>query len=346
MSSAGVVDLSVIIPTYNRAQFLPVVVNSLRKSGAEGLEILIVDDGSTDDTAAVANGLGEPVRYILQKNAGPAAARNNGFGQAKGRYLAFVDSDDGWLPGAADGLIRLLDRHPDVDVLFTDARMGNDTDGFVSWIDIAGGSAFAALPGREIEAHVRVLDRRPLFRRMAERNMVFISCTVVRREAFAKIGMFDPSLCGAADWHLWLRLASRSNFAFRRQPLGMYYRHDACMSNDHDGMKREFCMTLKTLLEDGSLGADGDREWVRQRLRHHLFGYAYTAYDRGDYAEARRRFAALLRDGGLEVKGAAYWLLTALPLGLGRRLRRIMHSLAPRAANAATRPAETVSTDP
>jgi glycosyltransferase involved in cell wall biosynthesis len=329
MSTPADVNLSVIIPTYNRSGFLPVVVDSLRKSGATGLEVLVVDDGSTDDTDAVATSLGEPVRYVKQANAGPAAARNNGFGLSRGRYVAFVDSDDEWLPGAAAGLTEMLDRHPEIDVLFTEARMGSRENGFVSWIDIAGGEAFAALPAAKTETGLRVLERRPLFRRMAERNMVFISCTVVRREAFVAAGMFDPTLCGAADWHLWLRMASRATFAYRDQPLGIYTRHDACMSNDHDGMKREFCLTLKKLVAPGALGADGDRARVRERLSHHLFGYAYGAYDRGDYAEARRRFADLLRHGGPVVSGAAYWALTALPFGLTGRLRRLKRRLLP-----------------
>jgi glycosyltransferase involved in cell wall biosynthesis len=342
MSSPADVNLSVIIPTYNRAGFLPAVVESLRRSRASGLEILIVDDGSSDNTEAVATALGDPVRYIRQANAGPAAARNHGFGLSKGRYIAFVDSDDEWLPGAAEGLIEQLDRQPDVDVLFTEARMGNHQDGFVSWIDVAGGTPFAELAARMREPGLRVLERRPLFRRMAERNMVFISCTVVRREAFAAVGLFDPTLCGAADWHLWLRMASRSTFAFREQPLGIYTRHDACMSNDHDGMKREFCLTLKKLLAPGALGSDGNRSLVRERLRHHLFGYAYDAYDRGEYAEARRRFAGLLRDGGPELRGAIYWLLTALPFHMAGPLRRFKRRLEYRSPHSPGKTAESV----
>ncbi len=328
MSTPGDVALSVIIPTYNRSGFLPAVVDSLRGAGARGLEVLVVDDGSTDDTPAVAAALGEPVRYLRQANAGPAAARNHGFGLCRGRYVAFVDSDDAWLPGAAAGLTDLLDRHPEVDVLFTDARMGNATDGFVSWIGVAGQEAFVALPGREPEPGLRVLDRRPLFRRMAVRNPVFISCTVLRRRAFEAVGGFDTTLCGAADWHLWLRLASRVTFAYRAAPLGVYTRHDACMSNDHDGMKREFCLTLEKLLQPGALGPDGDQRLVRQRLRHHLFGYAYDAYGRGDRGAARQRFADLVRRSGPGPLAVAYWALTALPPRWGERLRRLKRLVA------------------
>ena len=327
MPTSPDVALSVVVPAYNRASYLPALVQSIRDAGAGGVEILIVDDGSTDQTPIVASGLGDSVRYIPQANAGPAAARNHGFALSRGRYLAFVDSDDEWLPGAADGLIDLLDRHPEVDVLFTDARMGNRQEGYVSWIEVAGREAFAALPAQQPEPGLRVFERRPLFRRMAERNMVFISCTVVRREAFADVGMFDPALRGAADWHLWLRLASRATFAYRERPLGVYTRHDECMSNDHDGMKLEFCLTLRKLLADGALGADGDSSWVRQRLRHHLFGYAYDAYDRGDYRQARRRFGDVLRQAGADRRALAYWILSALPFGLAASVRRIKQRL-------------------
>jgi hypothetical protein len=88
-------------------------------------------------------------------------------------------------------------------------------------------------------------------------------------------------------------------------------------------MKREFCLTLKKLLAPGVLGPDGDADWVRQRLRHHQFGFAYGAYDRGDYPEARRRFGTLLRDSGPQLAGAAYWLLSALPFGLAGRVRQL-----------------------
>lgn len=326
-ASADEITLSVIVPTYNRAGFLPAVVDSLKQAGVRGLEILVVDDGSTDDTAVVAAALGDPVRYVRQANAGPAAARNHGYGLSRGRYVAFVDSDDEWLPGAAAGIVELLDRHRDVDVLFTEARMGNRQDGFVSWVAAAGQEAFAVLPSREPEAGLRVLERRPFFRRMAERNPVFISCTILRREAFAAAGQFDTTLCGAADWHLWLRMASRATFAYRREPLGIYTRHDACMSNDHDGMQREFCLTLQKLLAPGVLGEAGDPAWIQQRLRHHLQGFAYRAYDRGDFAEARRRFAKSIRVGGLDLRSAAYWTLCALPFGMPTRLRRLKQRL-------------------
>ena len=91
------------------------------------------------------------------------------------------------------------------------------------------------------------MDASPLLRRMALRNPVFIGAVVMKREAFVRAGMFDPELCGAADWNLWLRMAATSTFAYWHEPLAIYTKHVDGMSNDLDGMRKEFCMALKKL---------------------------------------------------------------------------------------------------
>lgn len=320
--------LSVIIPTYNRSAFVRACVNSLRACGVPDLEIIVVDDGSTDDTAAVVAGL-EGLAYLAQKNAGPATARNRGFRHSRGKYVAFLDCDDLWLPGVAARVLGLLDRHGEVDVVFSDAKVGNDRDGYHSFLEIAGQAEFFRLPHREPEPGFRVLERGPFFRRMAYRNPVFIGATVMRREAFARAGMFDLELCGAADWELWLRMASQMTFGYWPGPLAVYTRHGDCMSNDYDVMTGDFCSALSKVLDKCVSLDDDERAFVEGRLRHQLFGHGYRAYDRADFAEARRRFRAVLRQCGWEFRAAGYWCLCALPFGAARLLRRVKHVLAP-----------------
>jgi hypothetical protein len=162
----------------------------------------------------------------------------------------------------------------------------------------------------------------PFFRRVVERNPVFIGAVVMRREAFARSGGFDPELRGAADWELWLRMASRLTFGYLDKQLATYTRHLDNMSSDHDGMCREFCLALERVRSKCADLSSAERDWVQARLRHHLFGYAYHAYDRGDYPLARRRFGNLIRRCGPDVRAALYWLLSALPFGLTRGVRR------------------------
>jgi len=315
--------LTCIIPTYNRSGYVRECLTALRESGVPDLEVIVSDDGSTDDTAAVVAKTNPAAKYLWQPNSGtPSTARNAAFAISTGKYVGFLDCDDAWLPGAPAEAVRLLDRHPEVDVLFAESRMGNPAEGYVSWIESAGQDAFFRLPHRESEPGFRVLERRPLLRRMAVRNPVFIGACVMRREAFAASGGFDPKLRGAADWDLWLRMASRFTFGFMSRPLAIYTRHIDNMSSNHDHMIGEFCQALANTLRNCDL-PPGDRRWVRSRFRHHLFNYAYLAYDRGDTAEAARRFRRAIRAGDRRPRTLALAAACLLPEWAVGRLRRL-----------------------
>jgi len=320
--------LSVIIPTYNRSTYVRQCIRSLRGSGLSDLEIIVADDGSTDDTEQVVAATDPTARYFRQANTGtPATARNRGFEMSRGRYVAFLDCDDEWLPEAPARAVAFLERHPEVEVLFAEARMGNPGDGFQSWIAMGGQQAFFDLPCLEPEPDFRILERAPLFRRMAERNPVFIGAVILRREAFARAGGFDPELRGAADWELWLRMASRMTFAYFGQPLAVYTRHRDNMSSDHDGMSAEFCLALQKVRDKCCWLSPAERGWIEERLRHHLFAHGYHAYDRGEIGVARTRFAKVLRECGPDLRSAAYWMLCALPRGFTGRLRRLKQAI-------------------
>lgn len=110
-------SVSVIIPVYNGESTLAEAVESVRSQGADSLEIIVVDDGSTDRTGEVIRTLGRKVRSFRQANAGPAAARNRGLTKARGDWIAFLDADDLWAPGKLARQLDFLERHPEVDVV-------------------------------------------------------------------------------------------------------------------------------------------------------------------------------------------------------------------------------------
>lgn len=313
------IALSMIIPTFNRAELVRTCLLSLRTSGAGNYEVIVVDDGSSDNTAAVVAATEPNAIYLRQSNQGPAAARNNGFRASRGRYLCFLDCDDEWLPNAAQGIIEELEQHPDIDVLFADAQMGSRQTGFQSWIDVAGQKAFFELPNRNADG-LRILEREPFLQRMLVRNCVFLGSTLIRRSAFERFGPFDPELCGAADWNLWLRLAAQTTFAFHPKPLAIYTKHSDGMSNDADGMSQEFCMALQKLTDRVELTPDSFAVRNRQ-LRHHLFNFAYRAYQRGDYRTARERFRQVLSISGWEWRSFLYYAACSLPFGAAGCLR-------------------------
>lgn len=308
-------ELSVVVPTYNRAELVVQCIRSLKACDVTRLEIIVVDDGSTDDTARVIASESD-VMYLRQNNSGPATARNLGIAHSHGRYVAFLDSDDQWLPGAATEIIRFLDANPDVDLVFCEAQMGNPRNGYGSWIEMAGERAFFELPCRHSDKNFRVLERGPFFAQMLVRNAVFIGATIMRREAFELAGGFDRELCGAADWELWLRMASQMTFAFCSEPLAIYLRHDDCMSNDNDHMVHDFYLALKKVGEKCAHLSPDERALLERQRRAHLFGYAYAAYDRGDYQAAKGRFGRVLCEGKARPRAYGYWLATRLPRGL------------------------------
>jgi glycosyltransferase involved in cell wall biosynthesis len=321
-------DLSVIIPTYNRADLLPNSIRSALNCSVNNLEVIVIDDGSSDGTAGVVAPFADRVDYFWQENAGLSAARNQGFRRSHGRYVAFLDSDDEWLPNVAPKLIEILDRYPEIAVLFTDARFGNEDSGYRSWIDVVGEGRFYALPAREPEPGLRILQREPFFQRLVERNQFTPGATIFRREVYAAFGGYDPILRNAEDWELNLRLASQVTLAFWPKPLHLYQVHSGPrLSTMPEQMARGFAVGLTNVLSKCPNLSDSQRRMVRARLRWHQFSYAYLAYDRGDFAEARRRFTPLLEYGDWQARATVYWCLCNLPAAWLRRLRSMKQFL-------------------
>jgi glycosyltransferase involved in cell wall biosynthesis len=285
------------------------------------VEVIVADDGSTDGTGDVVAATDPAARYLWAPNTGsPSAPRNRGFAACRGRYVAFLDADDEWLPGAAARAIGLLERHPQVDLLFGDAKYGNAHDGFVSWIELAGEEAFRKLPRRELEPGFALLKRGPLFRHMTARNAVFLGACFVRREVFATIGGFDTAYWGGEDWEVWMRLAAVRNLGFLNEPLAIYTRHAGNVTNNRDRMTGGFCQALRNVLERCDLSST-DRRCVRNRLRRQLFSYAYLAYDRGDLTVARQRFREAVRAGNRRPLTLALTAACHLPSWLTGTLR-------------------------
>jgi teichuronic acid biosynthesis glycosyltransferase TuaG len=203
--------VSVVIPTYNYARYLPQAIDSALAQAATdlSLEIIVVDDGSTDETPEVARRFGSAVRYERQANRGPSAARNRGVAEARGEYVAFLDADDHWLP---DKLIRQLRA----------LAVRRDTAG-------CHGAFLVRRPSGELGRLARYWRRSghyPTSRDLLRGNSINMSTVLIRREALISTGPFDESLRTAEDWNLWLRLllAGRRLY-YLNQPVAVTRHH-------------------------------------------------------------------------------------------------------------------------
>lgn len=316
--------LSVIIPTYNRAAYLAASVNSALAARPGEVEVIVVDDGSTDNTTEVVSTLEPAVRYLRQQNAGPAAARNLGFAASQGEFVAFLDSDDHWFPAGAAQLLDIMERHSDLPLVFGDAAMGTLADGTVSFVATFGGDRFAQLPRNAVEPGVDRLDRNAFFRLLTRRNSVFMGALLLRRQVVEDVGAFEPTLFGTEDWDFMMRLAARHEYAYYDgEPVAFYLQHPGGISQQTDRMEGEFAKALRHLVEDSHLDKS-NRLWVRQQLIRQEFEYAYLAYDQGNLEAARERFAQCWKTRPSPTT-LGYWAASHLPsttLGMVRRWKR------------------------
>ncbi len=200
---------SVIIPTYNRWPLLREALVSVCRQTCRELEILVVDDGSTDETKAQVECLRGPIRLLSCHRGGPARARNVGIREACGAFIAFLDSDDLWLPEHLAGAWDIIGRHPQIDFLFADARLIRAAGVRASYLR---DKPIEAVPF-DAEGSWRIFHR-TVYPELVQDSTVTTSSAIVRRERLQDIGGFDERLTPfGEDTDLWLRICARSHAA-------------------------------------------------------------------------------------------------------------------------------------
>jgi hypothetical protein len=255
--------VSIIVPTYNRAALLGDTLQSVVAQTYPHWECLVVDDGSTDETPAVVRPFGPRVRYIRQRNAGPAVARDRGAAEAMGEGLLFLDSDDVLLPNALAQLVEALRQTPEAgiayggfSVMHADGRPGllaeaprlpqsvkNDGGSPVSYGLTGDGQILPAL---------------------LQHDAVLMGATLLRRSVFERIGGFDSSLNYMEHWELFLRAAHRGVlFAATREPAIRVRMHENNLSRDFEGMLQQRLALIDAYLPSDHPAADRIRDAAR-----------------------------------------------------------------------------------
>jgi len=200
--------VSVVIPCYNDARFLPRALKSVFTQTHREWEILLVDDGSTDDTPRIAAACGDRIRYFRRENRGAGAARNLGIGEARGEFVAFLDADDIWYPPKLELQLELFSRRPELGLVYTDCHSIDETGAVTGFY----------------------LKRRPSPRRdpaeeLFIRDYMPNSTIVCRRSCFDKIGLIDTSIRLGEDEELKIRLADRFPVGHLGRPLAAWRQH-------------------------------------------------------------------------------------------------------------------------
>ncbi len=210
-------SITVIIPAFNSRYLRETLESALAQTlGPE--QILVMDDGSTDDTATLAEGFGPPVRVIRQSNMGQSRSRNRGAEMAATEWIAFLDHDDLWAPNKLERQMEELRKDPAADICYTARR------------------EFAVENGKLQMGRVTPVPAPGFIGEALYRNTTFMpSSVVIRRSTFLRFGGFDPRFNNVEDWDLWLRLYHGGVlFAGCAEPLLLYRRH--ALSASHDAL--------------------------------------------------------------------------------------------------------------
>lgn len=183
-------QVSVIIPTYNRGRVIKEAIDSVLAQDYTEFELIVVDDGSTDHTSDVLDSYRNVIKVLSQKNKGVSAARNRGIAEASGKFIAFLDSDDLWLPQKLSTQIEFFNKTPDALICQTEEV----------WIR------------NGLRVNPKKRHKKPsgmIFKLSLELCLVSPSAVMIKRSLFDRVGEFDETLPACEDYDLWLRISSR-----------------------------------------------------------------------------------------------------------------------------------------
>lgn len=200
--------VSIIIPCYNQGEFLSDAIQSALDQDYPEKEIIVVNDGSTDNTKRVAQAFGNTINYIEQPNKGVSSSRNAGIRAAKGDYVAFLDSDDVLLPGSIAKRAEYLDNHPSIAFVCGDSVFFNES----------GSLGFKS----------KLTDKPNNFENFRWETVDFNatpSTVMIRRTCFTKVGLFEESIRTAEDWLMWVKISLHFNMAYLDEKLIKYRLH-------------------------------------------------------------------------------------------------------------------------
>ena len=274
--------VSVIIPTYNRLPFLKEAIDSVLAQNVEDVELMVVDDGSTDETGGEVKRHGGRVKHLQHaENRGVSAARNRGIRYSRGKYIAFLDSDDLWVKGKLKVQVDFLDENPQYPMCYTDEiwiRKGRRVNPMLKHAKYSGWIFEKCLPLCTISP----------------------SSAMIRRMLFSKVGLFDEALPVCEDYDFWLRVSARFPIFFiDRKLIIKRGGHPDQLSQRSWGNDRYRVMALEKLLSEPYVGSE-ERGMIFEEMKRKC-QVLYQGFLKRGHEEEARRYQEIMRRYGIEI---------------------------------------------
>jgi glycosyltransferase involved in cell wall biosynthesis len=284
--------VSVVVPAYNAAAYLEETLKSILAQESCNLEIIVVDDCSTDATGVLVKErfADQPVTYVrLEENhGGPSRARNVGVKTAKGEYIALCDADDLYLPGRLHLSIQLLENHPQLGMAFTNEVKFDDVTGRELGAFLEGYDLFNTLPKTRVDENCHIIKAEDAYACLLQQNYVMPSGVTLPRSVFDEIGFFDEAITNGDDHDLWFRVTWRYDigflnihgFRYRIRESGISARGAKLGLNRVKVFRRQLDNDLPPALKKA----------VHRQLGVHHLGIGYYYQRNGDMVDARAQY--------------------------------------------------------
>ena len=259
-------EVSVILPTYNRGWILKEAIDSILAQEFKDFELIVVDDGSTDNTGEILDSYEQDIQVLRQSNKGVSAARNRGIDAAEGRLVAFLDSDDLWLPRKLSSQVDFFNSNP--------AAVINQTEEI--WVR------------NGVRVNPKTRHHKfsgMIFERSLALCLVSPSAVMIKKNLFSEVGVFDENLPACEDYDLWLRISCRYPVDLIETPLIMKRGGHADQLSKAPGLDKYRIQALKKIIASGQLEPDSYRAAVRT-LQEKCAIFAAGCRKRGKDAEA------------------------------------------------------------
>jgi glycosyltransferase involved in cell wall biosynthesis len=288
--------ISVVIATYNRARFLPETIESILGQGFKDYELIVVDDGSTDDTRKILASYGSKLRYVYQENRGPSAARNLGVQHARGDWIAIQDSDDLSTPEHLEVLSGYVLQHPDCGMVFANGAYLAGPEHNRETILPARKSQRLAREG------VQLVD-------LFEKSVVRLQASLIAKKCYDAVGGHDENLRICMDLDLSFRLFMNYPLAYLDRVVFLYRKHEGNIGRNEELRLLENIRVIEKLVKDYPLAGDLlGRKAIASRTAYRYYRLAKGRWKRKQYAEAREALRGAIAQCPYSLKYRSYQL--------------------------------------
>lgn len=291
--------VSVIIPTYKKPDLTIRTIESVLHQTYNNIEIIVVDDGSPDDTEIRLKSLEDKIVYIKKTNGGASSARNLGIKKSTGQYIALLDCDDIYYPDKISESINCLENNEDCGFVYTGANYIDRND--------------------DIITKQKLLNKSPcgwVFPELIKRNFICNSTVVARKECFDKVGLFDESIFICADWEMWLRISRKYKASYIEKELTGYRLTDSYTSANMDAAINEISYLLAKLSRENKIPQKLQKQCLSNAL--FSFGLDYAVMD--NVKKARTTLIESLVRQPLKLKILFFYLSILLTPTLSKKL--------------------------